>query len=524
MQDIQKTQEVQNTNKTQKLNIILISFYNTKSIGLRNLENALSKAGYSITIVYFKKFNSAKPKLASVEEMGHIKNLITELNPLLVGFSVMSSLYLEAVESLNAEIKKSTPALPIVWGGVYATMFAEKCLGFADFVIRGEGEEALIELANLLKDDIASSDNELLNIQNLAFIDSSKNIQINDLRNLSTDLDQYGGMAEIGVGNKYTVEDNSIICVDPLTNSLSYEISASRGCPYACSYCCSINLLRLNSKKGKYVRFRDVDKVIEELLYAKSKMSSLKVIHFWDEIFSTQEGWVDHFVERYKKEIGLPFEIWGHPLQINETLMQKLRNAGLYKVVMGIQSGSPYIRKEIFNRNEKQEDIINASKILAKCGIPQVVYDLMLRHPFETLDTLKETYALCLELEPPFELQLHGLTFFPGTDIVQKAIDMNLVTPEDMEKQMYAPMKDQYHIYWDNEHNNPAMNYMYKLIYLTQFPGLKKKSFYLAQDTESTKNHAKVDSLYKRAKYMARLRYYYKKGVIVIRGFRSASL
>ena len=86
------------------------------------------------------------------------------------------------------------------------------------------------------------------------------------------------------------------------------------------------------------------------------------------------------------------------------------------------------------------------SKTLADCKVPQVNYDFMLQHPFETVEDIKETYELCMSLKPPFELQLHGLNFLPGTDIVDMAIKMNILNTEELEKIMYSPIQEQYRI------------------------------------------------------------------------------
>ena len=466
-------------------NIILISFYNQKALGLRYLENALTDAGYGVTVVYFKTFNSVNPKPASPTELGHLQSLISWTRPVAIGLSVMTSLYLETVELVSETIRENFKGIPIVWGGVYPTMFHEEIQKkYSDIVIRGEGEEAFVELAKNGFKPVAT-----------------------DQCGLVEDLDRYGVPA-IGGGNKFTIEDDSIINADPQLKSYSYEISCSRGCPFACSYCCSINLKRIYAGKGKYVRFRSVDNVISELKAAKATVKGLKFIRFWDEIFCDDGDWVDKFTLRYKEEIGLPFEIWGHPLKCEESLISKLRSAGLYKVVMGIQSGSPYIRKEIFNRPETQVQIIKASQVLAKYKVPQVAYDFMLRHPFETVETLMETYELCMNLAPPFELQLHGLNFLPGTDIVKKALDMKLVDPGRMDRLMYASMQDQYDMYWQNDNNNPDMNRIYKMIYLTQFQIFRNK---ISQASPS-----KLDRMYRSGLYLAKLRYLYKRGVLVL--------
>jgi radical SAM superfamily enzyme YgiQ (UPF0313 family) len=391
-------------------------------LGLRYLENALTAHGYNVKTVFFKKFNSVNPQEVADEEMEILKKLIEEFHPILIGLSAMVSLYMETVEKVNGYIKANFD-MPIVWGGVYATMFPEQCMEAADFVIRGEGEEAMVELAGMIKNGAG----DYSAVSNLVYCHDGK-VVINELRKLITQLDKYG-VPNIG-GNKCLIEGKAVIPGDPQIKALSYELSASRGCPFACSYFCAINLSRISVKKGKYVRFRDVDSVMEELHNAKARIKNLKVIHFWDEIFCDDEGWIDRFVDRYKKEIHLPFEIWGHPLKCGNDLIRKLRSAGLYKVVMGIQSGSPYIRKKIFNRPETQKDILNSSKVLSRNKVPQVIYDFMLRHPFETHETIRDTYELAVRLERPFQFQLHGLNFLPGTDFLHTDIDCGVVSSE----------------------------------------------------------------------------------------------
>ncbi len=503
-------------------NIVLISFHNQKALGIRYLEKALVSEGIATNLIFFKGFNSIKPGTCSKHELQLLKELISELKPDLIGLSVMTSLYLETVYEVNKMLRDSFNT-PVLWGGVYTTLFPERSLEHADFVIRGEGEQTIVELTKAVFNSTPYTD--ILNLGYRVSNNSSSNdcksegIIINDVRPLCENIDLFG-YPELGGVNKYFINNDTLTKGDPILNSLSFELTASRGCPYVCSYCCSVNIKRVYKNKGKYVRFRSVDNVIEELKIAKARMKNLKVIHFWDEIFSDEDNWVDDFVLRYKKEINLPFEIWGHPLRTNKPLIEKLVKAGLYKVVMGIQSGSPRVRKQVFHRVEKQEEIINASKTLADCKVPQVNYDFMLQHPFETVEDIKETYELCMSLKPPFELQLHGLNFLPGTDIVDMAIKMNILNTEELEKIMYSPIQEQYNMYWGYTNNSVMSNFWYALIFMTQFSISRPFARFFAARYHS-KNIVKL-ALKSQAvfKPLKKIRYYYKKGILVLRAMR----
>ena len=491
--------------------IILVNFYSPKSLGIRYLEGALAEAGYEVTVIYFKGFNSIRPKMPMQSEIEALTKLVSEHDPLLVGFSVMSSLYLEAVEMVSAAMRERVKA-PMVWGGVYATMFPERCLAHCDYVLRGECEDALVELADRLNNDTLLDD-----MQNLALMRDGEAV-VNHVRPLTTDLDSLK-MAPLGRGNKYFI-DGEVRAVDPILTSYSYETACSRGCPFVCAYCSTVGLKRIYHDNRGFLRFRSVDSVISELKAAKSAMKGLAIVHFWDEIFPDDEEWIERFAERYREEIGLPFDIWAHPLKTTQSLLTALKRAGLYQVVMGIQSGSPTVRKQAFHRVETQEQVFAAAQALANAGIPRVIYDLILRHPFESVEQIRESYEMCDKLPGSFTLQLHDLNFLPGTDIVEEALKQGIYTPEQMESIMYAPMTKQYATWWETGSDDPDVNFWYHLIYLTQFPRLRRSARRMAQDMDAGKPgvHEKAARRYRNGKRLAMLRHYWQKGFAVLIG------
>jgi radical SAM superfamily enzyme YgiQ (UPF0313 family) len=67
---------------------------------------------------------------------------------------------------VNDFIRK-TFSRPMIWGGLYSTLFPERCLEFADYVVCGEGEEAIVELLDTLQ-----AKGDISGIQNLAYRDN----------------------------------------------------------------------------------------------------------------------------------------------------------------------------------------------------------------------------------------------------------------------------------------------------------------------------------------------------------------
>lgn len=75
-------------------------------------------------------------------------------------------------------------------------------------------------------------------------------------------------------------------------------------------------------------------------------------------------------------------------------------NAGIKTIVFGIQTGSDYIRNEIYERPGTNEEVISLASEINKYGV-KIIYDLILDNDFETEETLKECITLLLKLPKP---------------------------------------------------------------------------------------------------------------------------
>ena len=505
-------------------NIVLIAFYNEKALGVRYLETALTNAGYRVKTIFFKDFNSVSPKPASELELQLLCREIEKEDPILVGFSVMSSMYLDTVHKV-IDIIQENFSVKTVCGGAFASMFPEHFLQRGvDYVVRADGENAMCRLADAVS-AIKQWDDEKCAGQperEISFDDipslvyrNGREIIINEIADIVLNIDDYG-IPTINSRNACFIENDRLVSGDPQLDTLSYEVIASRGCPFTCSYCCCVNLHRLYPKGTPAVRTRSVKSVIDELIAAKRECRKIIFIHFYDEIFPNLPGWVDEFIVEYKKHINLPFTIWSHPKMVDFEVLQKLKSAGLSEVIMGIQSGSPHIRRDVFHRYESQEDILKAVETIRKAGVFWASYDFMLQHPFETIEDLKETYFLVKQFRGRFELQLHGLNFLPGTDIVKMAVDAGYFTQEEIDAVMYAAMEEQFGAYWKQETTKESRLW-YKMIFCLQFPVLRRLVQRFEENPEV--HEGAIDLMQKIARRAEKGRYYFKKIGIVMKRY-----
>lgn len=487
--------------------VMLVAFYNKKALGVRYLETALAAAGYRVRTVFFKDFNSVHPKKTTEQELELLRQDIEAHRPMMIGLSVMSSMYLETVD-LMVQMLLRRFDIPVVCGGAYATMFPDYflCRG-VPYVIRSDGELAITRLADAVRDG-----KDPRWIPSLCY-QGPEGPVLNEIGDLTNDIDSYG-LPAIRCMDACYINEDAITEGDPQLDTLSYEVIASRGCPFTCSYCCCCNLRRLLPKGIRGVRTRSVRSVIDELIEAKRLCKKIVFVHFYDEIFPNLPGWVDEFVVEYKKHINLPFTIWSHPKAVDGEVLKKLVKVGLTEVIMGIQSGSEHIRRDVFHRYETQQDIINATRIIRESGVFWGSFDFMLQHPFETIEDLKQSYYLAKQMMGPFELQLHGLNFLPGTDIVPMAIEAGYYTEAEMDKIMYATMDEQFGAYWHREVSRES-DLWFKMIYCVQFKGLRKQVE--KYEADPLPHGAAIDRAYARAQRLVKLRYVYKKSRVVLK-------
>lgn len=486
--------------------VVLVAFYNVKALGVRYLERALTQGGWRVVTVYLKSFNSVHPQPVTQAELQLLAEEVRRENPVLVGLSVMSSMYLETVAQTLTALRPL--GIPLASGGAFATMCPEQLFARGcDYVLRSDGETPLLQLAEALY-----AHTDVHELSSLCFMEG-ETMRQTPIAAVETDLDRYG-LPVVNSPNACLIDKDRLTRGDPQCATRSYEVIASRGCPFTCSYCCCVNLRRLLPQGTPPVRSRSVQSVIAELLEAKKACKNLVFIHFYDEIFPTPPGWVDAFCAAYREQIGLPFTIWSHPSVIRGDLLEKLVAVGLTEVIMGIQSGSERILSEVFHRKESQDEIVEATRLIAQSGVFWASYDFMVQHPFETTEDLKQSYLLAKRLCGRFELQLHGLNFLPGTDIVPMAVEQGYLTSEQMDEILYAPMQAQFGAYW--QRTGDAENQLwYQMLYCLQFPSLRKRIISFEQ---APAMHAdEIARLYRRAQSLFRLRYYYKKACIVLK-------
>ncbi|HEY9754635.1 MAG TPA: cobalamin-dependent protein, partial [Oculatellaceae cyanobacterium] len=111
-------------------------------LGLMYVASALEKAGFTVQMLDNYLMN--KP-------LAEVKELITKLDPMMVGLTCGSATYARCVETAKL-IKETKPTCTVVVGGWHASYLPETLLSHPeiDYAVMGEGERAITRLATAI--------------------------------------------------------------------------------------------------------------------------------------------------------------------------------------------------------------------------------------------------------------------------------------------------------------------------------------------------------------------------------------
>lgn len=313
-----------------------------------------------------------------------------------VGFPVHSGIIND-----SAEVSKRVMAelgIPVIWGGPGPTLQPERCMPFADLLCVGEGEEVIVEFA-----DKISRSESLTDIKGTWSRLDDGTIQKNGNRPLAP-------LDSIAIPN-WNVEDYVHLTKGRLERDVyfsgnedtEYALMTQRGCPFSCSFCIESKYQQMFGKKNS-LRRRSPELVIEELLWAKEHLD-IQSVWFWDDVFTINPSWHREFLPLYKEKIGIPFWCYTYPTTHNPELLKALKDAGCNSITMGVQSGSPRVLSEYFNRPTKPERVIAAAQEILDAGIAGK-FDLITKNEVETEADLRQTFEFLLRF--PKEMKTFG--------------------------------------------------------------------------------------------------------------------
>lgn len=348
------------------------------------------------------------------DDSGLVINGIKKNNPDVVAFSPLTNSF-QWMLRIAREIKSWNPEIKTVFGGVHVSAVPDLAIQFPeiDFLVVGDGEEAFINILNSIQEDTLSAP-----IPNTLYKCEAGMIQKGQVKGFYQDIDTLPYFTK-ELWQEHTITDFFNITM------------ASRGCPYRCTFCFNNFFAELpddKKSKGKYLRIRSIEHIIEELVQVKKSNPGLKYIDFEDDIFTVNKQWILSFLEEFKKQINIPFVCLSHPKYMDEEIAMALKKAGCQWVQIGIQSVDEGFKNEELRRLEKNTDVYRSLKSLINAGV-KVKVDHMLGLPGENIQAQEKARQVYAEFCPS-KIDTYWTTYLPGTELLKNAVRDQMISIE----------------------------------------------------------------------------------------------
>jgi anaerobic magnesium-protoporphyrin IX monomethyl ester cyclase len=369
-------------------------------LGLAYVGAALEKDGFQVEILDNYLLN--KP-------INDVKQIVGKLSPEIVGIGCTSNTYQRCVETAKA-VKEVLPSCKIVVGGPHPSSMPESMLQHPeiDYVVIGEGERAMVDLANSIRN--GEDDSAIATIPGVAFKRERRIVKT--AQSFIEDLDQIPYPARhLLPMHLYDRE------IDYLSVKSVDTMNVMRGCPYKCNWC---NVPRF---WGQKFRAFSPARVVAEIDFLARNYGTQGIYFVGDNFTFDKERTIQicELIRNSKLDIE-----WACDTAVNlisRDLLREMKGAGCRTLWFGVESGSPAILKKI-NRGITVQQVEHSIKLCKEEGIKTAI-SFMLGIPGETTKDRKATLELAKKVDPDW-CHFNIIIAYPGCSLYQEILENHL--------------------------------------------------------------------------------------------------
>ncbi len=412
-----------------RANILLIQPYIGYSASWLNLLRKVENISLPLSLLRISSFLHDEYNIKIIDQRTDKdwkENILRELRkkPICVGVAGGCGIQIKYALECSKVVKENSD-VPVVWGGVHASLMPRQTLENSniDIVVQGEGELTFYELVRILNTEEC--------IEKVKGIWYKKNGLIYQ-NSISELLD----LNILPIIPYHLINMNRYI-----TNKLNFTfpLQSSRGCPQRCIFCYNEVYNR-----GKF-RSMSPEKTLEHIAYIIDNFG-IKYFRFFDDNFFADLKRAEEIVGgiiNLKKKYGVYWDSFGSTIsshyRMNESFLDLLEKSCCRSFYIGVESGS----QRILDFIKKDIEISQVSKVndMLKKRNFHVYYAFMAGFPTETLDELKQTIKLALKLiEDNPNAQIAGIKMFHpiyNTESHKMAKEYNFEFPSTLEDWIY---------------------------------------------------------------------------------------
>jgi anaerobic magnesium-protoporphyrin IX monomethyl ester cyclase len=372
-------------------------------VGIGHIVKSLQLHGFPFEVIdlipipYERRMDEFKHFLSSVSAPG------------IFGFSIIAGNdHIKEVEKYAMLVKETDPRHIIVFGGPLPSAIPKLCLTktVADYVIVGEGEESFINFLNNF------STATFQDVPGLGYKDKDGTIRVNKKVRVQN-LDRFSPIPyecfNMNFYNDYLKKTNRC-----------FEISGSRGCKGACTFCFRFSGPGLTARSGKSL-FDEV-----KLIYERYGIDRF---NFTDENFIQKKENFYSFLSLLKHEgIHIKFRGQTRVDDINDEFCKLLVGSGLISINFGVESADNGILRKIA-KGITVQDIEAKIRLMRSYGV-EVYANFIIGFPWETVDSIRAIKYFILRNGLQGHCNVSYLAPLPATRLYDEAKKMNLIGDE----------------------------------------------------------------------------------------------
>src|SRR5690348_6923380 len=379
----------------------------TAPLGILAVATPLQRAGYDVTIVD----STITPDFKS--------RVLREVDgAVCLGISLVTGLMIRETIELARAVKAWNRDFPIILGGWHTSLLPDKTLlaDFIDIVVRGQGEDSLVEIVDRLRDG-----SSLDGVAGAGFKRDGE-VFFNPPRALKPLADMPPKAYHLADFDAY----------EKLCGRRWAMYTSSLACPFDCSYCTNAGVY------GRKWNSLPARQVVEETVDL-TRRYGLEMLWIVDDNFlvdldravAIAEGLV-RAGARFKWSIQATTNLTA---KLSEDQLRLLHRAGLHQICQGVDSASPKILKLMNKSFQDFDSIYQSADRCLKAGI-RPSFNIIFGFPGEGLLERHETIRFIMDVcrrYPGTEFWTNIFTPYPGSPIMSDAGKLGIEVPKSLD-------------------------------------------------------------------------------------------
>lgn len=341
-----------------------------------------------------------------------IRKRVAAFKPDVVGISCLFTIQAQKAYQVCASIKDLDPDIVTVMGGAHPSAMTDEVLatGNVDFVVPGEGELTFYQLVQAIeKGEDLSKVGGIAYLQNNEMFRTAAADYIVNLDDLPLPARHLLPMEE------YFIKDRPHGTAT--RHRRSTPMITSRGCPAKCTFC------SIHTVWGREYRGRSAASVLTELRHLIENYG-IKEVQIEDDNLTYSKPRATELLDAIiEADLGISFTTpngiaaW----VLDRPLLEKLKQAGFYRLTLAIESGSQRVLHDIIKKPLKLEKVKEIATICRELGF-EIDTFFVVGFPGETKAEIQETFDFANSLDVD-NAKFFVATPYPGTELYQTAKD-----------------------------------------------------------------------------------------------------